>query len=162
MTVIEEGHVVGYRFTIRGDEGEVLAVTADDEIAYYLHGHGTWPPGLEKHLAGRQPGERFEATLAPSDGFGERQEQQLVPVSRDTFPSDVELAVGMHVAADLDGGDTIALWVAEVSDEQILLDVNHPLAGRTLHVEVEVVSSREASEDELAHGHPHVDGDHHH
>ena len=158
---IREGQVVGYRFTVRGDDGEVLAVTERDETAFYLHGHGTWPPGLEKHMSGKKPGDRFEAELGPDEAFGERQEQELVAVPRDSFPDDAELVVGMHVAAETDGGDTVSLWVAEVGDDEVKLDINHPLAGRTLRMEVEVVSSRDATEEELDHGHPHV-GDHHH
>ena len=157
-----EGQVVGYRFTIRGDEGEVLAVTEEDETAFYLHGHGTWPPGLEKHMEGKKPGERFQAKLAPEEAFGERQDQAPLAVPRDSFPSDAELAVGRHVAAETDDGDTIALWVAEVGDAEVKLDVNHPLAGRSLDVEVEIVSARAATEEELDHGHPHVGDDHHH
>ena len=161
MDPISEGQGVGYRFTIRGQEGEVLAVTEEEETAYYLHGHGTWPPGLEKLMDGKKPGERFEAELAPEDAFGERQEQPPLAVPRESFPADAELSVGMHVAAETDDGDMIALWVAEVGDQEVKLDVNHPLAGRSLKVEVEIVSSRAATTEELDHGHPHVGDDHH-
>ena len=158
---IGDGHVVGYRFTISGDEGEVLAVTEGEETAYYLHGHGTWPPGLEKHMKGKKPGDRFELELAPNEAFGERQSQPLVPVPRASFPDEAELCVGMHVAAETEDGDTVALWVAEVGDEQVMLDINHPLAGRRLQMKVEIVSIREATPEELEHGHPH-EGDHAH
>jgi FKBP-type peptidyl-prolyl cis-trans isomerase SlyD len=158
---IAEGQVVGYRFTVRGEEGQLLAQSASDDLAYYLHGKGTSPSGLEPHMAGRTPGEKFATTLKPDDAFGERDDSRQITVPREQFPQGAEIEPGLRIVADTPQGVTVSLWVMDVKDDEVLLDLNHPLAGKTLHFEVEIVSIRAATKEELAHGHPH-EGEHAH
>ena len=100
-------------------------------------------------------------TTSPEKGYGPRiGEAQEVP--RHLFPADAELAAGMQVVAHDDQGRQIPFFITGISEETITVDPNHPLAGETLHFEVTVESLRDATEEEIEHGHPHGPGGHHH
>jgi FKBP-type peptidyl-prolyl cis-trans isomerase SlyD len=153
---IAEGKVVGYRFTMaRADDGEVIAATDSDGVSYYLHGAANIPPGLEKALEGRKPGDSFEVEVAAADAFGDRQDVEPLGVPHEQF-GDVEgVAPGASVIVETPDGDKQMLFVAKVDDDNVYLDPNHPLAGVALKFDVEVKSVREATKAEQEHGHPH-------
>jgi FKBP-type peptidyl-prolyl cis-trans isomerase SlyD len=151
---VSPGVVVGYQFVAKNDEGETIAESGDD-IEYYLHGHGHMMVGIEKHTAGRRVGDVLDLVLPPEDAFGVRDEGRLLAAERGNFPEDAELEPGTRIYADTDDGEVVALWVVEVNDDEVLLDANHPLAGLTIHMHMEIVSLRQATAAEKEHGHPH-------
>jgi FKBP-type peptidyl-prolyl cis-trans isomerase SlyD len=157
---ITSGSVVGYHFTMKNAAGDLLGQATGEDVSFYLHGAENIPPGLEKQMDGRKVGESFETEVAPEEGFGERQEVEPMKVPRSGF-GDAELEEGVQVVAETPDGNEIVLWICGVTKDEVMLDPNHPLAGETLHFAVEVVSVREATEEELEHGHPHMGGHHH-
>jgi FKBP-type peptidyl-prolyl cis-trans isomerase SlyD len=160
VTVVD-GKVVSLEYVLRDDEGEVLDQSEPGDPLLYLHGAENIVPGLERALTGRRVGDALDVVVEPESAYGPR-EGGLVEVSRDAFPADAELEVGQEIAAELDDGTEIPYWIIEVHDDRIVVDPNHPLAGVTLHFAVKVVDIRDASKDELDHGHPHGPDGHHH
>ena len=159
---IKTGSVVGYRFTMRDSEGEVVGEVSGEELTHYLHGADNIPPGLEKALEGRAAGDSFSVEVSAEDAFGERQEVEPLAVPRSSFPEDAPIEEGAQVMAETPNGEVVALWVAEANDKRVLLDPNHPLAGVNLSFDIEVVSVRAATQEEIDHGHPHMGDDHDH
>lgn len=155
-----EGMVVSMHYTLTDDGGAVIDSSRDGEPFEYLHGHGNIVPGLEQALEGTEPGHRSAVTVAPAKGYGEHQFQAVFQVPREQFPPGEEIAVGMRVHGEGPDG-VMAFTVVGVSPETVTLDANHPLAGKTLHFDVEVVSVREATRQELSHGHVHSGGHDH-
>ena len=159
--VIGDGMVVGYHFKMfRKDNNELLGANGDDEPAFYLHGHANVPPGLEQGMAGKKAGDSFELEVAAEGAFGERQEVDPIVVPVEQFSGEGAVVVGASVVAEGPDGEEHLLFVTAVSDEEVSLDPNHPLAGVAMRFAIEVVSVREATADEKAHGHPHEGGAH--
>lgn len=160
---IEAGKVGIFHYTLTDDDGAVLDSSSGRSPMAYLHGHGNIVPGLEKELVGKTAGDAFKAKLAPADAYGERQGPGAQAVHRSNFPKDFELVPGRPIRAEGSDGEPITLWITEVKGAQVYVDINHPLAGKTLHFDVEVVGVRAATADEVTHGHAHgVDGHAHH
>lgn len=157
--VVEAGTVVIMHYTLKDPAGVVLDSSSGREPLAYLHGAKNIVPGLERQLAGKRAGDTVSAVVPPEEGYGERQGPPQA-IERSAFPEGVELAAGMQVVAHGRDGQSFPLWIVEVADEQIVVDPNHPLAGVTLHFDVEITDVREASEGEKAHGHPHGPGGH--
>lgn len=159
---IADGMVVSVHYTLKAEDGEVIDSSEGEEPLMYLHGAGNIVPGLEKQLTGHNVGERIKAVVAPEDGYGEHSgdEPQMVP--RAKFPEEADLYEGMEVMAQADEGEMIPMWIVGLTDDHVLVDENHPLAGMTLHFDVEIADIRAATEEELAHGHPHGPGAHAH
>jgi FKBP-type peptidyl-prolyl cis-trans isomerase SlyD len=158
---ISPDQVVSIHYTLRDDSGEVIDRSADDEPLSYLHGHGNLIPGLERELTGRQPGDRLQVKITPADGYGEYDRELVQQVPRRTLKGIADLRVGMRLQAQSSDGAR-AVTVTQVSGDLVTLDGNHPLAGKNLNFEVEVAAVRPATEEELAHGHVHGRGGHHH
>ena len=162
MTIkITVNKVVTLSYILRDDDGEVIDQSQDGSPLLYLHGARNIVPGLEEQLEGVGEGESVKATVSPEKGYGPRiGEAQEVP--RNLFPADAELAAGMQVVAHDDEGRQIPFFITGIAEDTITVDPNHPLAGETLHFEVTVQSLRDATEEEIEHGHPHGPGGHHH
>jgi FKBP-type peptidyl-prolyl cis-trans isomerase SlyD len=154
--------VVSVHYTLKNDEGDVIDSSEGEEPLMYLHGAGNIVPGLERQLAGRGVGDRVQAVVAPEEGYGEHSgdEPQLVP--RASFPDDADLYEGMEVMAQGAEGEMFPMWIVGLTDDHVLVDDNHPLAGVTLHFDVQIAAIRTATKEELAHGHPHGPGAHAH
>ena len=159
--VVAEGRVVAVRFTLRGDDGELLEACGDPGGVEYLHGAGRVVPGLERALDGRRVGERVHAEIEPAEGYGERDEIGIQRVARSSFPPDLELEPGLEVVAEAPDGDTFPMWILEVADDAVTVDLNHPLAGHTLVFDAEIVGVRDATPEEIERGEPEsaCDGD---
>ncbi len=145
--------VVSIEYTLKDDSGEVLDSSEGGEPLQYLHGRGQIIGGLEKGLEGKSVGETVHVDVAPEDGYGEHDPERMVEVPKDQF--DFEVEVGDFVQAQHPDGSMIPFRVAEVGEETVTLDGNHPLAGQSLHFDVKVVAVRPATEEEIAHGHVH-------
>jgi FKBP-type peptidyl-prolyl cis-trans isomerase SlyD len=158
---IKANTVVTLSYILRDDDGELIDQSQDGSPLLYLHGARNIVPGLEEQLEGVAEGESITATVSPEKGYGPRiGEAREVP--RNLFPADAELAAGMQVIAHDDEGRQIPFFITGITEETITVDPNHPLAGETLHFEVTVESARDASDEEIEHGHPHGPGGHHH
>lgn len=159
---IADDCVVTLAYTLRDDAGEELdSATAADPFAF-VHGRHSVIPGLEKALTGRGAGDTLDLTIAPADAYGEHSPARVQVVPRDRFPADIDIEPGMQFHASDEHGGRMAVRVAEVNEDGVVIDANHPLAGQTLHFAVEVLGVRAATAEELAHGHVHGAGGHHH
>jgi FKBP-type peptidyl-prolyl cis-trans isomerase SlyD len=154
--IIENDKVVMLAFELRDSEGELIDGADEADPFAYLHGADNLVPGLEDALAGKKVGDALEVVVPPEEGYGPRQPVEPQPVPRDAFPEEVEVEAGMPFWVEDDEGDELELYVVEVNEDQVLVDVNHPLAGLTLHFQVQVLEIRDATAEEKAHGHPHV------
>jgi FKBP-type peptidyl-prolyl cis-trans isomerase SlyD len=158
---ISNEKVVAIHYTLRDGEGRVIDSSEGKDPLYYLHGFGNLIPGMEEGLAGKVKGDKFDLKVSPEKGYGVRDEAQVQQVPIDAFGG-AEVKPGMQFRAGNEHGQYI-VTVVEVSPEFVVVDANHPLAGVELHFAVEVMDVREATEDEMAHGHAHgPDGHHHH
>ncbi len=152
--------VVSIQYTLKNEAGEVLDSSSGGDPLAYLHGAGNIVPGLEKALDGKAVGDKVDAVVPPAEGYGERQGPGPQPVPKSAFGG-ADVQPGMGVMAEDEQGRTIPLWVVKVEGEHVFVDGNHPLAGETLHFAVEVVEVRDATAQELDHGHVHAHGHDH-
>jgi FKBP-type peptidyl-prolyl cis-trans isomerase SlyD len=158
---IADNTVVSFHYTLTNDAGEVLDSSRGREPLTYLQGAGNIVPGLEDAMQGRSRGDSFKVDVAPEDGYGIHHEQLVQDVPRGAFQGVDEIEPGMSFQAQTPQG-VHSVTVTRVTDELVTVDGNHPLAGQTLHFDVEVTEVREASAEEIAHGHVHGEGGHHH
>lgn len=158
---ISQHSVVSLHYTLKNNEGQILDSSEGRQPLVYLHGVGGLIPGLETQLEGKTKGDKFAAVVEPKDAYGTRRDDLLKVVSKEGFQGDEELMVGMQVQLETEHGPAIAV-VSSIEGMDVTLDLNHPLADVTLNFDVEVVDIREASEEEIAHGHVHGPGGHHH
>jgi len=156
---IGDKKAVTFHYSLRDDGGNVLDSSEGREPLTYLHGQGNIVPGLEKALEGKQPGDEVKATVPPAEGYGMRDEANIRNVPRRKLPEG-KLAPGMRLQLRTDQGPLVATVVA-LKGDYVTLDANHPLADKTLHFEVKVVDVRDATAEELEHGHVHGPGGHH-
>ncbi|MCA9933567.1 MAG: peptidylprolyl isomerase [Ardenticatenaceae bacterium] len=160
---IADNLVVGLDYTLRLEDNEVIDFSDEGDPLEYLHGHGQIIPGLERELVGMGIGDTKKVAVAPTDGYGEYDDDAFELVPHDAFPEDMELEPGMELhMRDSSSGHVIQAFVAEIKPEGVVIDMNHPLAGETLYFEVKVASLRQATTEELAHGHAHGPEGHHH
>ena len=152
---------VSFHYTLTDDAGTVLDSSRGSEPLVYLHGAGNIVPGLEQAMAGRKPGDAFKVDVAPEQGYGTRVDALVQQMPRSAFAGMPEPEVGMQFQAESNMGPVMVTVVA-VDADSVTLDGNHALAGVTLHFDVEVVTVREATAEELDHGHVHGPGGHHH
>lgn len=150
-----------FDYTLTDAEGNVLDSSKGGEPLAYLHGAGNIIPGLEKALEGKGAGDSLKVTVPAAEAYGERDEQALEVIQRQQIQMDEEVQVGMQLHAHGPHGAQI-LTVIDVDGDEITLDANHPLAGVDLTFDVTIVSVRDATVEELAHGHVHGEGGHHH
>lgn len=157
---IAANSVVAIHYKLSDERGVILDASPADQPLYYLHGAGNIIAGLERALTGRAPGEQFVAVIPPDEAYGERIEEMVQQVPRDMFRENQDIEVGMRFSGTTPEGQ-LSVVVTEVEGDQITLDGNHPLAGKTLHFEVTVDTVREATAEELHHGHVHDPGGSH-
>ena len=159
---LADGLVGIFHYTLKNDAGEVMDSSAGYEPMPYLHGEGNVVPGLERALAGRSVGDSFEVSIPPVDGYGEHNGQAPVRVHRRELPPGFKPEKGRPFGLPV-GDKQIPVWITDIKGAWIWMDTNNPLAGKTLHFEIEVVDIREATPEEAQHGHPHgLDGPGHH
>jgi FKBP-type peptidyl-prolyl cis-trans isomerase SlyD len=158
---IARDQVVSIRYTLRDEGGEVIDASGDGEPLTYLHGHGNLIPGLERELTGKSTGDRLQVKIPPSEGYGEYDQSLVQRVPRRTLKGIAEIKVGLRLQAQTPEG-VRALTITQVQGDMVTLDANHPLAGKSLNFDVEVAAIRDATQEELEHGHVHGPDDHHH
>ena len=154
---IADNDVVTFHYTLKGDSDEVIDSSAGGEPLAYLHGHGNIVPGLERELTGKSVGDRLQVRVPAAQGYGEYDRALVQKVPRRALKGIADLRVGLRLQAGHQ-----AVTVKHIAGDMITLDGNHPLAGQDLNFDVEITAVRPATEEELAHGHVHGDGGHHH
>lgn len=157
---IKDGQVVAMAYRLQVD-GEIVDASEEGAPLEYLHGFGNIIPGLEQELEGLAVGDSKHVIVSPADGYGERDEEAYIEVPRSDFPPNLQLEEGVGLRLEGENGEPIFARIDRVDAEQVRLDFNHPLAGKELHFDVTVVGLRPATDEELAHGHPHTHGHNH-
>ena len=153
---ITNGCLVELAYELLDDKKELVESSQDEENMVYLHGAGEIPPALERRLEGAGQGEHMEVDLAAGEAYGEYNPEGLITVPRSQFPADAEVVPGDWISVALvgdadegDGENEIEMRVVEISPESIVLDANHPLAGRAVTFRLEVLTVRSPTEAEL-------------
>lgn len=157
---ISKHKVVSIDYTLTGDDGAVIDTSDGREPLAFIQGAGNIIPGLESALEGRGKGDELQVKIAPDQGYGERVDSLRQEVPKDRFEAD-SVEVGMQFHAHTDSGPLL-VTVVDVDDENVTVDGNHPLAGVNLNFDVTVVDVRDATAEELDHGHVHGPGGHQH
>lgn len=159
---IDDKTVVSIHYTLKNDTGEVLDTSEGEAPLAYLQGASNIVAGLENALLGKQAGDKLDVNVSPEDGYGPQREELVQKVPHENFQGvGSEIQVGMQFMAQAPWGEQ-PVTVLAVEEDGVTLDGNHPLAGQTLNFAVEVVEVRAATEEEIAHGHAHGEGGHHH
>jgi FKBP-type peptidyl-prolyl cis-trans isomerase SlyD len=154
---IENEKVVTMHFTVMDKEKTVIDSTYDAEPLAFIQGSGLLVPALEEALFGLAASDKKSVSLTADQAYGERFEQLIQSMPKTMFEG-MDVNVGMQFRATTDDGEQTVI-VVDISDDKIVVDGNHPLAGIDLTFDVEVLEVREATTDELSHGHPHVEGE---
>ena len=156
---IEKNKVVTIHYSVDGAEGERIESSRDRGTPIeILVGHGGIIPGVESALIGRSAGDRFSVDVSPEDGYGPRQDGNVQRVPKKYFRDGARLRPGMTTMLSMKQGGQRMVTVSKVGSSVIDVDLNHPLAGRALRFDVEVVAIRDAGDEEIAHGHVHAGG----
>ncbi|WP_223670087.1 FKBP-type peptidyl-prolyl cis-trans isomerase [Kangiella shandongensis] len=154
---IEENKVVKIEYTVKTDEGVLVDTSEGNEPLAYLHGHKNIIPGLESALVGKAVDDELSVTVTPDEAYGDRHEQLIKEVPMQAFQGVDKVEPGMQFNAESPQGPQL-ITVTKVEGDTVTVDGNHPLAGVTLNFDVKVVEVRDASEEELSHGHVHGAG----
>ena len=158
---VAKNTVVSIAYQVRTQDGVLVDEAPANQPLEYLQGHNNLIIGLENALEGKEVGDKFEVRVQPEEGYGEYNENMVQRVPKDVFQGVDEVVVGMRFLADTDIGP-VPVVITEVDGDEVVVDGNHMLAGQELHFTVEVVGTREATLEEIAHGHVHGAHDHHH
>ncbi len=153
--------VVLFHYRLTDAEGELIDASPENQPLAYLHGAGNIVPGLEQAMTGHRAGDHFDVTVEPAQGYGERNDALVQTVPREMFQGIDTIEPGMRFTAESDRGP-VAVTVTEVDGDQITVDGNHALAGKTLNFAITIAEVRQASAEELEHGHVHGPGGHAH
>ena len=159
---IEKNKVVSIDYKLTNNKNEIIDTSEGREPLAYLHGNGNLIPGLEKALEGKAGGDTLKVSIPPEEGYGVRDDSKRTEIPRNVFKDVDEVKPGMQFQARGPQGGVELLTVVSVADDKVTIDANHPLAGETLNFDVTVREVREPSAEELAHGHVHSPGGHHH
>ena len=158
---IAPNSVVTLHYTLKDNDGNIID-QSDDGSFLYLHGAQNIIPGLENALTGKTAGEELSVKVAPEDAYGEKDPARVQEVPKEMFDNTADLAVGAQFHAQGPDGSAVVVTVAEINDDSVVIDANHSLAGVELNFDVKVIDVREASEEEITHGHVHGPDGHHH
>lgn len=150
--------VVGIEYALHLGDGAIIDRSDAGQPMRYLHGQGQIVPGLEKALEGKEPGTEAKVVVSPDEGYGDRDDQAVRTIPREAFPPDAPISVGAEFVVVDDQHNQVPLKITAVTDGNVTVDFNHPLAGKTLHFNVKVVDVRAATSEELEHGHAHGEG----
>ena len=154
---ITENSVVSILYKLSNDAGTILDQSTEDNPLIYLHGQGNIVIGLENALTGKTIGDTLDVTVTPDEGYGNREDYMVETVNRSMFEGLDEISLGKQFHAEGNTGPVV-VTVTKIEGDEITIDGNHPLAGENLNFAIEVIAIREATEDELTHGHIHGPG----
>ncbi len=153
---IANDKVVTMHYKLSLGSGEILDSSFERNAPFsFIAGHNQIIPGLEKSLMGMKAGDKKAIEVQPDEGYGERDDNLVQIVPREQIPEEIELFEGKVLQAQGPQGVPLEVTVVKVTDEEVTIDMNHPLAGQTLHFDVEIMEVRDATPEELEHGHTH-------
>ena len=152
---IAEHKVVSIDYALTNDEGDLIDTSEGSEPLTYLHGVGSIIPGLEQALEGKRSGDQFNVSIEPANAYGHRRDELQQVVPREHFVDVDDLQIGMRFRASTESGDQLVMTVVEVGESSVTVDGNNQLSGVTLHFEVTIRDVRDATSEEIAHGHAH-------
>lgn len=158
---ISQDRIVTMHYELTDPNGEVLDSSKGREPLTYLHGHSNLIPGLENRIEGLAANAEVEVEVPAAEAYGERDPAKTIPAKRSQFPAEAKLEAGVQFQADGPQGPMV-VRVIKVEGDDITLDANHPLAGVDLKFAVQILEVREASAEEIDHGHAHGPGGHQH
>lgn len=153
--MIGDNSVVSMHYKLTDNDGNVIDSSESAEALTYLHGAGNIIPGLEKALIGKIENDSLQVKIEPADGYGETVPELIDTVDKSAFQGLENVEPGMTFEAQDPNGNVQHITVKKVEGDQITIDANHPLAGVVLNFDVQIVSVREATQEEIAHGHVH-------
>lgn len=156
-TKVDDGQVVSMHYTLQVD-GKVVDSSEGGEPLEFIQGMGHIIPGLEHQLYDMKVGEGKQVVVTPKDGYGEINTEAYMDVPRGAFPPNVPLEMGTELELKDQAGNPVYARIEQVSEENVRLDMNHPLAGKELHFDVKITSLRPATDEEVSHGHVHLAG----
>ncbi len=159
-TKVDDGKVVSMHYTLQVD-GKVIDSSEGGEPLQFIQGMGHIIPGLEHELYDMEVGQSKNVIVQARDGYGETDEDAFMDVPRESFPTNVPLQKGIELELRDHSGHPVYARIDQVSEANVRLDMNHPLAGKELHFDVKIAGVRPATADEVSHGHVHT-GDHEH
>ncbi len=159
---IGKNKVVTMNYTLKDFEGNVIQTTGKEEPFQFLSGNKQILPKLEQEINNMIIGSQKNVKIAAKEAYGEYDEQAVQQVSKNNFPKDIDLVVGMEFVANSPEGEQMPFVVKDIKNEEVTVDFNHPLAGKDLEFDVELVDVRDATPDEMQHGHVHGSGGHYH
>ena len=154
--------VISFHYTVKDSAGKVLDSSNGGDPMAFLTGHQQIIPGLEKELMGMNKGDEKSVTVSAEEAYGPRRDEMIQQVPRSELPEDLSIGQMFSVSTDDSGQPTHLVTVVEFNDEVVTLDANHPLAGQDLSFDVAVTEVRDATAEEVSHGHAHGAGGHHH
>lgn len=155
---VAKDKVVSFEFKVTDENGQLLDSSEGIGAFPYIHGNGYLIQGLESAMEGKSSEDSFSVTIPPALAYGLREENMIQTIPRDRFEG-IELEVGMKLEAGYQGGSRV-VTVTGIDDSGVTLDGNHPLAGMTLNFDVTIIDIRNATPEELEHGHPQMGGCH--
>jgi FKBP-type peptidyl-prolyl cis-trans isomerase SlyD len=153
--------VVSMDYTLTDAKGEVIDQSRPGQPLVYLHGTGGIIPGLEKELEGKSAGDSVKAVVPPEEAYGVKQQELIQAVPRAAFQGVPKIEPGMKFQAQTQQGPRV-VTVVEATADTVTVDANHELAGATLYFDVKIADVRDATPEEISHGHVHGPGGHHH
>ena len=159
--VIGENSVVSMHYKLTDDDGKILDSSEASKPLAYLHGAGNIIPGLEKALVGKGEGDSFQVRVEPAEGYGKVNPEGIKVIERSAFQGVDSVEAGMTFEAKAPDGTAQRIVVKKVEGNEVTIDLNHPLAGVPLNFDIQIVSVREATKEELEHGHTHDHGHSH-
>ena len=159
---LKSNQVVTMNFTLKDDSGNVLDSTRENNPFSFISGANQVLPKLEEKIGEMIIGSKKDVVLAPEDGYGVYQQDAVRTIKKSEFPEDIELDKGMGFIAKSPQGKDVQFFIKEIEGENITVDFNHPLAGKTLHFDLELLNLRDATAEELNHGHVHGPDGHPH
>ena len=158
---ITQNAVAVIDYTLTDSDGTVIDQSTDGNFAY-LHNGMNIIPGLEAALLEKEAGDQLKVTVEPEQAYGEKDLAAIQQIPREMFPPEAEIEAGMQFQGESPEGQVTVVTVTAIDGDTVIVDGNHPLAGLTLNFDVTVVDVREASAEELEHGHVHGPGGHDH
>lgn len=157
---ITAGKVVFFDYTLTDDDREIIDSSKGGSPLGYVQGAGQIVPGLEKAMEGKKAGDTFRVAVEATEGYGLHDEANVAVIPANQIEGVDDLEVGAQLHTDTESGEQTVL-VTKIEGNEVTIDANHPLAGLTLHFDVTIREVRDASADEISHGHIHGEGGHH-
>lgn len=153
--MIDDKLVVNMHYKLSDNDGNMLDSSEGAEPMAFLHGAGNIIPGLEKSLTGKIAGDSLKVRVEPADGYGEISPELVQTIAKSAFEDAEAVEVGMAFQAESPDGSTQHIVVKKIEGDEVTIDANHPLAGVVLNFDIDIISVRAATEEELSHGHAH-------